>query len=389
MAFPNVNILLQNGQLGGLIQFAEGVAGLICTGVAVSGKIGIGDPRLVFKLQDAIDIGITTADNPFAYKHVKEFYDEAGEGAELYLMLAPDTMEQTEMLDVSNTSGVVKLFDYAQGRIRLLGSAFKAPVGYTLDVSAGLDADVFTAITKAQALGEAYASQVKPFRAVLDGNSYSGVAANLTDLKTLTANRVAVNMAGTDNTKKTSVGLLLGRLAKISVQRKLSRVKDGAINATAMYIGDTLAEAVSAAANIHDKGYIVPRVFPSGLSGYYYSGDHTCAPDTDDYCFLARGRVIDKAHILTYGTLVQELDDDVEINPDGTLSIGLIKYLEKKVENQIAENMAGEISSVDCVINPNQNILSTNKLVAAVQIIGKGYMTTIEVPLGFTNPALQ
>ncbi|MCS6935929.1 MAG: DUF2586 family protein, partial [Chitinophagales bacterium] len=194
MALPNVNILLQNGQLGGLVQFAEGVCGIIGTGSAVSGKIGVGDPRQVFNLQDAIDLGITLSDNPKMYRQVKEFYDEAGRNSELYIMLVPNTMSQTDMMDATNANGAVKLLNYAQGRIRMLGSCFVPPSGYTLNTSHGLDEDVFTAITKAQALAEGYAANHTPLRVLIEGRAFTGTAADLTDLHTLSHNRVAVTV---------------------------------------------------------------------------------------------------------------------------------------------------------------------------------------------------
>jgi hypothetical protein len=390
VALPNVSIILQNGQLGGLIQFAEGVAALVGTGSAVSGKIGVGDPRVVFSLQEAEDLGITVADNPKAYRQVKEFYDEAGSGAELYIMLVPDTMEQTEIMDVTNTSGAVKLLNYAQGRVRMLGSFFAPPVGYTLVDTAGLDADVFTAITKAQALGNAYALNNTPVRCIVEGRGYSGVAANLTNLRSLTANRVGVMAAGTLNDKSASVGLILGRFAKNPVQRKPSRVKDGAVNVLTAFVGTAKVEAHSGIGVMHDKGYMVLRTF-NGKTGYYFSGDPTAAATTDDYCQFARGRVIDKAHVIAYLTYLEELDDEIAVNADGTLELGALRFLEKKIENQIAESMvaAGEISSVTCTIAPNQNIIANNKLSVVLAITPVGYASNIEVKLGFQNPANQ
>lgn len=387
MALPNVNILIQNGQLGGLIQFAEGVAGLIGTGVAVSGKIQLADPRAVYSLQDAIDIGITIADNPAAYRQVKEFYDEAGNGAELYIMLVADTLDQTDMLDITITAAAVKLLDYAQGRIRLLGSFFKPPVGYTLVTTNGLDADVFTAITKAQALANAYAANQTPLRVIIEGRAYTGVAANLTDLKTLTANRVGVMVASTANDGSASVGLLLGRLAKLPVQRKPSRVKDGAVNIIDAYVGSVKVEAHSGIAAMHDKGYIVLRTFP-GKTGHFFNSDHSAVPDNDDYSMIARGRTIDKAQVLAYLTYLEELDDEVLIGEDGTLDAGVVKYLETIIKNQIEGNMVAnrEISSVKCSIDPAQDVLANNKVKVVLQLIPVGYSTTIEVELGFNNP---
>ena len=111
--------------------------------------------------------------------------------------------------------------------------------------------------------------------------------------------------------------------------------------------------------------------------------------NTDDYHFLSRGRVIDKAHVLAYTTFVQEVDDEVPVNADGTLDAGFCKWLERQITNQVNNTMTAnkEISSVSCYIDPTQNILSTNTLNVVLKITPVGYATDIEISLGFENPA--
>ena len=385
---PNVVINLENGQLGSIVQYAEGVAGIMGTGTAVSGKIGLNDPRLVTKLADAVALGLDATNNPVAYRHISEFYAEAGDGAELYVMLVANTMDQTEMWDETNASGVIQLRNYAAGKIRIMCTFFTPPGGYSLVTTAGLDADVFTAIPNAQALAVASASAQTPFRAVIEGRAFTGTYSALTDLTTMTNNRVAVVIGGSANDGSSGVGQALGRLAAIPVQRKLSRIKDGPLKPTQMYVGSALVDSFSGLDVMHDKGYIVPRTFPN-VTGYFWGSDHTATADTDDYSSLARGRVIDKASALAYATYVVQLDDDIDINTDGTLPMGVIKYLESIIEQQINGSMtaAQEISSVSAYINPAQNTLSSNKLNLTLSIVPKGYNTEIDVDLGFDNPS--
>ena len=110
---------------------------------------------------------------------------------------------------------------------------------------------------------------------------------------------------------------------------------------------------------------------------------------TDDYCMLARGRIVDKMHVLAYTTFVQEIDDEVPVNADGTLDAGFCKWLSQQIVNQINNTMTAnrEISSITCYINPAQNILSTNQLNIALSAVPVGYATNIDITLGFNNPA--
>jgi hypothetical protein len=387
MALPNVRILIQNGQLGGLVAFAAGVAALMGTGVAVVGKIGIGDPRLIFNLDEAIALGITLADNPVAYRQVKEFYDEAGAGRELYVMLVADTMNQTTMNDLTNANGIVKLLNYANGRIRMYATFFAPAVGYSLVTTAGIDADVYTAIVKAQATNTAYALAQTPVRSLIEGRAFTGVAADLTNLTTMTNNRVGVVIGGSASGATASVGLALGRLAKIPVQRKLSRVKDGGLNILTAYAGATTVEQSTQLGLMHDKGFIVLRTFP-GITGYYFSDDRMATAPTDDYRNFSRGRVIDKMAVIAYATYVEELHDEILVNTDGTLNAGQVRFLEAKIENQINQSMTAnrEISSVKCTIDPTQNILSNPLLEIVLKAIPAGYLEAIDVLLGFDNP---
>ncbi|MBA3899737.1 MAG: hypothetical protein H0X62_05920 [Bacteroidetes bacterium] len=386
MGLPNVKILLQNGALGGLARFADGVAGLIGTGVAVAG-IGIGDPKLIFSLEDAIELGITETSNPKAFRQIKEFYVEGGQGAELYIMLVPDTMTISSMVDNTNLNGAKKLLDYAQGRIRLLGVFFAPPVGYVLDTTAGIDADAFAALVNAQVLGNAYAAVQAPVRIVIEGRGFTGVVANLTDLHTMDYNRAGIIVAGSLNDGSASVGMFLGRKARVPVQRKASRVKSGSLVLLEAFVGSSSVKTFSGLGAMHDKGYIVMRTFP-GVTGIYFNADHTATKTTDDYSTFARGRVIDKAQVIAYATYVEELDDEVLIQEDGTLDPGVVAFLESKIEYQINEIMKSnrEISSVKAFINPAQNVLATNKTKVVLKIIPVGYNSEIEVELGFNNP---
>lgn len=386
---PNVRILIQNGALGGAIRFAEGVAGFIGTGVAVNDKIQIGDPRVFFNLDEAVTAGITLADNPRMYRTVKEFYDVAGNGAECYVMLVADTMNQTSMVDNTNANGARKLLDFANGRIRLLGTTFLPPGGYSLVTTNGLDADVFTAITNAQVLANAYAAAQMPLRVLLEGRALVANPATPTDISALTNNRVGVVLGSTVSGETASVGLAVGRAAAIPVQRKISRVKDGGLPINEAYVGTTKVDQYAGVETLHDKGYICIRKFPT-LGGYFFTGDPMAAGATDDFNTLNRGRTIDKAAVLAYAAYVQEVDDEVLVNEDGTLDAGFVAYLEAIIENKINQLMTAnrEISSVTAYVDPAQNIISLAKTKVVLKIVPVGHNSFIEVELGFDNPAL-
>lgn len=388
MGLPKVAITLGNGNLGRTAATDDGVAGLVLTGVATN-QLALAVPTVLFSLSDAEQLGITNASaNTYAYRHIKEFYDIAGEGAELYIMLVESTVTMPQIADVTNANGAVKLLDAAKGRIRLLGITFNPDDLYVAPTGEGMDGNVFDAVVKAQQLAQAYTEQFKPVRILLEANAVDiEHPEKLKDLRTLSANRVGIVLAGTYYDTP-SVGLVIGRAASIPVQRNLGRVKDGALPITNAYIASKKIEDISALELLHAKGYIFFRTFV-GRSGYYLNDDPMCAPVTDDYSQLAMGRVIDKAITLSYQTYVEELNDEVAIDENGKLSVPVIKYLQSRIETAVNTAMADEISSFSAYVDANQNVLSTGKITVKATIVPVGYTKTIEVLLGFSNPALN
>ena len=382
MSMPKVSILYTNGALGTALNFAEGVCGAIMTGVATA-NMPLGTPKSVYSFSDVKDLLITSAGNPAAYKALKEFYDMAGDGAALHFMMVANTMTQQQMWDNTSSTGIKAVLDYAQGAVRVAFSVYNPSSAGA--ITNALETDVYNAITNAQVTATAYATANMPFRALIDGRGFTGVAASLTDLTSLTANRVSVVIGSTTNDSKSSVGLCAGSFAAIPVQRKISRVKNGAlpIAIASGYVGAQSVDTCTYLDTIHDKGYIILRKFAPGKSGYYWNGDHTCCANTDDYNSFARGRVIDKAAIIAYTTFIDEVDDEIAVDDQNKILPGVVKYLQDKIENQIRLTMSGQISKVSAYIDPAQDILSTSKTTVVLKITPVGYNSNIDVKLGF------
>lgn len=381
---PKISIVLGQGGTGQTNQTADGVSALILEGVAVAGIISLHETKTVYSVDELTAIGITSGGaNDYAFTQIKGFYDEAGEGAELFIMLTDKTL--TQSLDLANAYAKQLLSD-ASGKVRLLGAGRKKQT--TPTITNGLNADAHAAVAKAQVLAEDFTSRYRPLRVAIGGNSYSGTASALKDYTTDDKNRVAMFIGADNSGKYASVGKFIGRLAKSPVQRKPSRVLDGAVKElTEAYLTDgaVVEDAENAWDTIHDKGYCFYRNHV-GRAGYYYTGDPTLTTGADDYNSIARGRVIDKAYIITYDVLLNHLSDEVEINADGTMSPGLIKAWEGEIENAIVLQMKqyGEISNVFIDIDPKQNVISTNKVEVTVKIQPVGYADFIDVKLGYT-----
>jgi len=390
---PRVKIIFENGALAQTVSSPDGVFGLLLTGVAVAGKFVLATPYTLRSLASLTALGITVENNPHIIKVVTQYYAEAGEGAEVWLMAFPDTVKVSQMVDVDSPYGKL-LINAANGRLRALIVSRSPDVAYAPVITNGLDADLIPAMLKGQALCEWSTDQkFAPIFLILEGYAYSGNAVDLADLTDLNYNRVSVMIGDVvKDSKFAAVGMLAGRLSKNAVQVNIAKVKDGALStATAFIKGDKIE--VADVASIHDKGYITMRTYV-GRSGYFFNDDFTATLPDDDYSHLTARRTIDKAYRIAYDELLEELMAEVPVNADGTLQDAIVKSWQVKVESAIASAMTarGELSAdvtnnddkgVICFINSNQNIVSSSLINVSLRVRPFGYTRYFDVYLGF------
>lgn len=395
MALPKVIINFENGALGRVVPSPDGVLGVLCTGVAVSQKFALATPYRISKFSDLEDtLGITTSNNANIVKLFSDFYSIAPEGTEVWLMAFANTVTLTQMVDKDEAANGKALILAANGRLRGLIVARTPDQSYTPTITHGIDADVETAATKAQALAEwATTSLYAPLFVMIEGRAYSGVASALTHMTEASFDRVGILIGDTvSDSKNACMGVLAGRIAATAVQRNLGRVKDGPVLTSQVYLADKKVEQADPAA-IHDLGYITFRTFV-GRSGYFFADDPLCTLATDDYRSLTARRTIDKAYRIAYNTLVEELLDEVPVNDDGTIAAPRAKAIETKVENAVINSMTvnGELGNnpgdpqdngVSCYIDHTQNLVSTEQLDVVLRVKPFGYPKTIDVKLGF------
>lgn len=390
---PRIKIFFENGALNQVAPSPDGVLGIVCTGTAVVDTFALATAYTLRSLAQLTALGVTATNNAPLVKIVTEFYDQAGEGTEVWIMAFPDTVKMSDMVD-KDTAYATSLVAAANGRLRGIIVSRTPGVGYVPVVTNGMDADVELAIINGQLLAEYTADvQFAPIFIILEGYEYTGVPSALPDLTLLENNRVAVFIGDTDSASKgASMGTIAGRIASTPVQRNLGRVKDGPLAPVKTYIKSTITELADVA-SIHDKGFIVFRTFV-GRSGYFFNDDFMATLPTDDYSHLTARRTIDKAFRICYDVLLEQLLDEIPVNGDGTMQAPMVKTWQMLVENAIATQMTanGELSAdaadpkdrgVKCFIDANQNIISTSKMNVSVRVRPFGYPRYIDVYLGF------
>lgn len=392
---PRVKIDFANGALGQIAPRADGVFGLLTSAIAVPDKLELLKPYVLRSLNDAVtQLGITPENNAGLYKVLTEFYNEAGDGTELWLKCFAETVTMTQMVSLAAENGIQSFINAAKGRLRGIFVHQSTSLGHSTDHDNGLSTDVGTALPQAQLTALWATTTLKaPVFIVVSGLGYTGNPTELSDLTQGSLNRVAVVIGDTKEGEGCAIGLLAGRLAKIPVQRNIGRVKDGplAINGSA-YLKATKVEMADSA-SVHDKGYITLRVH-TGRAGYYFSDDPLATLPGDDYNHLTARRTIDKAYRLAYSTLLDELLEEIPVSDEGQVSVSFAKSVETKVENAVVNAMTsfGELGNdpsnqndtgVECLIDTTQNIVATGFLKVGLRVKPYGYARYINVELGF------
>lgn len=397
MSLPRIDIQIQNGRLGQVGATDDGVVGLILQGVA-AGSVGLNTPYTFFSLADAETQGITSvydATNTVrCWKHIKEFYDEAGTGAELHVLVLGQAETYVTMFQTGSVqTTILNFLTNANGRIKVLAVTRSPLSSYTATVTTGINAEIISLAAYLKVFGDALVGLYIPVRFLIEGRdiSYASNATAVVDLKTLTCAYMAVVAGDTVATSVgAAVGLALGRLAKSPVQRNLGRVKDGAVAATAIYFGSSTVKPENSnglVAALDGKAFVTFRKH-IGRANYFFTDDQTATSATDDYNKIARGRVIDKATRVAYQTYLDYLQDEILVNPlNGNIEAATAKGYQAAIERAINTSMTAnsEISGFRAVVDPAQNVLSTNKICIDAYVTPLGYAREILVRLGFEN----
>ncbi|MCT4181643.1 hypothetical protein HZP54_16990 [Elizabethkingia anophelis] len=394
---PKISISFKNGVIGAVTPLDTGCFGFVASAVSVADGFQVGTVYQLKSMKDVADLKlIDSIDNHRLYKALSEFYTEAGEGSECWILGMPKAQKVSDWFTPTDgITPVEALLNAAKGKIRGLFTVNDSTVAPV--VTKGIDADVLLAAQKAQTLFENYtATKYAPFFTILEGYAFDGNKVTLEDLSAKNFNAVGVLIGDTETksgataSKGAAVGVLAGRLAAYPTRVNPGKVRNGALAAPTLYIGDKAVENYDTEA-LYDKGYITFTTHQS-RAGYYVIDDPLACSVNDDYHYLSRRRVINEAVRLSYEALLDFLLDEVPANSDGSIVAAYAKTMETAVVMKISNTMGEDLSSdpenkrdkgVECFVDPSQNIVRTSKIEVVVKVRPYGYNRWINVTVGF------
>jgi hypothetical protein len=265
-----------------------------------------------------------------------------------------------------------------------------------------------TQLTTIQAIIDALPAAYKQLSVIYAANMSAVTAitgwASIGDVRALTAKKVTPIAAESGSgaglvlaTAKaysiTSLGTALGAISKASVQQSIGNpqnfnLSDGIeMEVPALANGDLVSALTdSQLGALKDLGYLVARKYIPDISGTYFERAPTAIAATSDYAWLETNRTIDKAIRGVRTALVPQLQATLLLNADGTLRTDTVGYFQDLAKRPLEDMLAAdEISAMDVLIDPTQNVLATSTLTITVKIVPVGIAEQIVVNIGLTT----
>jgi hypothetical protein len=321
--------------------------------------------------------GVASWNDPIHY-HISEYFRMNPKG-DLFVMIQSATTTFSEIVDLQNA---------ADGKVRQVGV-------YTQSGFATAD------VSKIQTQLDTCFNNYKPLEAIYQAD-FSTVTdlTTLSDLHQLTAKNVSV-LLGQDGANKGeelwlavqksigTVGAALGTISASKVSESIAwvgkfDVSDVELETLAFANGafySSLSDGLKNA--IENKGYIFLKKYV-GYPGSYFNNPYTCVASSSDYSRINLNRTINKAGREVRTFLLPAIASPVFFLADGTLTTDVCSYFETQAARALDQMVRdGELSAFKTLVNPTQNVLSTNKLVINVSLVPVGTADVIDVNVGF------
>jgi hypothetical protein len=381
---PNVTFTTVPGGLGRLPDGADYVSAIIMPLAAspAAWTEPVGKKYLSLQEAEADLIIDGSANYGLLWYFVKEYFRIAGP-SELWVINFSHANYNTQ-----------KFYAMTEGRVR---QAYR----YAATAYAGIAAFVGTLQTFANEMAALFApiqmlTTVKDETTAIDGTAQP-------DLRALNSENVSVLISGDNSNKGKEIatalgidyvpaaGAVLGAMSLASVHESIAWVAkfnlQGGAELQRTKVSDgTDIDSISAAIQdtLNTKGYLFLKRH-LGIAGSYLNDSHTATAATSDYAQIENNRTMQKAKRNVRAALLPDLNSPLTVDADGKLAPDTVKYFENKADRPLSLMVsATELSTYQVIVDPEQNVLSTSKLIVLVRLIPRGVARYIDVNIGFT-----
>lgn len=318
------------------------------------------------------------------YYHISEYFRMNPNG-NLYVFI------DTTGASTTTFTSVTTLQAAANGSIRQVGIYNE---GRTLVSNIVADANTLNAVCQAND------DNKKPLSAILveDMSAVTDLT-TLPNLSLLSDSWVSVNISQDGSAQgfalykaygKTisNLGALLGCVSAIPVSACIGQpiptlnISNGTENQLPAVGNNTLFSNVSINLQtvLDNYRYIYSGNY-TGYTGTYFNDSHCAIISNSNYGYIEQNRVEAKIERILYAAYLPLLKSQLQLNADGTLFAPLVFSLESVGQSALTSQMvaAGELSAVNVVVSPTQNVVTSGKLVVTVYEVNNPIARKIEV----------
>lgn len=256
-----------------------GVMGMVMQGVAVNGMLALNQAYSLTKRADMATFGINaaydTTNSCAVFQQISEFYDQAGDGAQLWIMVVAMNTAYATFVTTTAFSNFVKYTAQADvsRQAKIIGLCYAPPTA--TQSATDFPVDVTGAVTAAQTVQAQLFAQGYCFGVIVDGFNMSSTVTPSTigTQATNSAYAVSLCITGSKGNGISAVGAALGRYARISTGHGVGAVEDGAIAITRAFLTNGLAFYAGGTALTVGNEYLVVGGTVEYNSVQYFEGN--------------------------------------------------------------------------------------------------------------------
>lgn len=175
----------------------------------------------------------------------------------------------------------------------------------------------------------------------------------------------------------------VAKKATVGIATHLGRVRDAGIPGyTRLYRDEYATQALDA------QRFTTARTI-IGQPGFFITRGRMMAPNGSDFMFWHDRMVMNKACRVTRFVMVQELNESVRTNANGTIDEKDAQRIENTVTRALFDAMVStqNVVRATATVDRTINVSSTGRIQVDVRVRRRGYLEDIRVTLGFEAPS--
>lgn len=179
------------------------------------------------------------------------------------------------------------------------------------------------------------------------------------------------------------------RVIEGEIQEDPGKVRNGPLTSDVAIYENNLRTEHDAKVNdvLHRAGFVTLRTHKR-RAGVYVTRGNLFSEQDSTVDRIARRRVLDLCAEVLRQTLVDQLENDLFPNPDGTLLESDAADIDLEIETAILQQLGGAIAGVQVRVSRTDQVFVTGRLSGRVTVNGVAYIDEFVADIGYQSPQL-